>query len=127
MVQCRTHVRCQPDCESGLPWYAACNGTLSECPTNISDPEAHVSSPTWDSDANSSYITIPRSPNVHLQCPCPYGHSTRHRNAIPMLCRCCGEPGHFARECPKAYDVRYMSSDEREDWIERLLSRSDVV
>jgi hypothetical protein len=44
-----------------------------------------------------------------------------------MLCRCCGEPGHFARECPKAYDVCYMSSDEREDWIEYLLSRSDVA
>jgi len=53
--------------------------------------------------------------------------ATRRRNAVPMLCRRCGEPGHFARECPKAYDVRYMSSDEREDWIERLLSDSDVA
>jgi hypothetical protein len=53
--------------------------------------------------------------------------ATHHRNAIPMLCRCCGEPGHFARECLKAYDVCYMSSDEREDWIERLLSGSDVA
>jgi hypothetical protein len=44
-----------------------------------------------------------------------------------MLCRRCGEPGHFTRECPKAYDVRYMSSDERENWIERLLSGSNVA
>jgi hypothetical protein len=49
------------------------------------------------------------------------------RNAILMLCRHCGEPGHFTRECPKAYDICYMSSDEREDWIECLLSRSDVA
>jgi hypothetical protein len=48
-------------------------------------------------------------------------------DAIPMLCRCCGEPGHFTRECPKAYDVHYMSLDEKEDWIGHLLSGSDVA
>jgi hypothetical protein len=53
--------------------------------------------------------------------------ATRCQNAIPMLCRRCGEPRHFARECPKAYDVHYMSLDEREDWIEHLLSGSDVA
>jgi hypothetical protein len=44
-----------------------------------------------------------------------------------MLCRRCGEPGHFIRECPKAYDICYMFSDEREDWIKCLLSRSDMA
>jgi hypothetical protein len=53
--------------------------------------------------------------------------ATHHWNAILMLCRWCGEPGHFARECSKVYDVRYMFSDEREDWIECLLSGSNVA
>jgi len=53
--------------------------------------------------------------------------ATRRRNAIPMLCRHCREPRHFVRECLRAYDVHYMSPDKREDWIECLLSGSDVA
>jgi hypothetical protein len=53
--------------------------------------------------------------------------AARRKNPIPMLCRCCREPGHFARECPKSYDVRYMTLDERQDWVEHLLSDVDVT
>src|ERR1700722_7950851 len=34
--------------------------------------------------------------------------ATHRRNPIPMLCRRCGEPRHFAKECPRSYDVRIM-------------------
>jgi hypothetical protein len=53
--------------------------------------------------------------------------AAQRKSPIPILCRCCGEPGHFARECPKSYDVRYMTSEERQDWIEHLLSNADVT
>jgi hypothetical protein len=73
-------------------------------------------------------LQYPRVPVRASNVPAPMDiDATRRRNAIPMLCRHCGEPGHFTRECPKAYDVRYMSLDEKEDWIECLLSGSDVA
>jgi len=59
MVQCCTHVRRQLDCESGLPWHPAHNGTLLECLTSLSNSEGYISSPTHDFDANFSYITVP--------------------------------------------------------------------
>ena len=73
----------------------------------------------------SQYPGVPmRASNV----PAPMDvDAARRRNVIPMLCRHCGEPRNFARDCPKAYDVCYMTSDEREDWIEHILSEADVA
>ena len=45
----------------------------------------------------------------------------------PVLCRCCGEVGHFVRDCLKAYNVRYMMLEEKETWIEQHLTAADVA
>ena len=39
--------------------------------------------------------------------------------ATPVLvtCRWCSEPKHLVEECPKMYDVHYVTPDNREDWI----------
>jgi hypothetical protein len=53
--------------------------------------------------------------------------AARCKNPTLMLCRHCREPRHFARECLKGYNVQYMTVDERQDWIEHLLSEADVA
>jgi hypothetical protein len=86
-------------------------------PTTSATPVSHFQTSQYPGvPAQASSIPTPMEIDV-----------ARRKNPIPMLCRCCGEPGHFARECPKSYDVRYMTSDERQDWIEHLLSDADVT
>ena len=53
--------------------------------------------------------------------------AARLRKPTPVLCRCCGEAGHFARDCPKTYDIRYMMLEEKETWIEQHLTAADVT
>jgi hypothetical protein len=49
------------------------------------------------------------------------------RKPTPVLCRRCREVGHFARDCPKVYDVRYMTLEKKETWIEQHLTAADVA
>ena len=53
--------------------------------------------------------------------------TARLRKPTPVLCRRCREAGHFARDCPKVYDVHYMTLEEKETWIEQHVTAADVV
>jgi hypothetical protein len=51
---------------------------------------------------------------------------TRSQGNFPMTCRRCNKPGHYARECPHAFDVRTMTLQEKLELIPELLALADV-
>ncbi|GLB42963.1 hypothetical protein LshimejAT787_1204120 [Lyophyllum shimeji] len=47
---------------------------------------------------------------------------SRQRSGTPIICRRCKKPGHIARNCPDQFDIRSMTTEERDDWVMGLLA-----
>ncbi|GLB43872.1 putative retrotransposable element tf2 155 kda protein type 1-like [Lyophyllum shimeji] len=52
---------------------------------------------------------------------------SRQRSGTPIICRRCKKPGHIARDCPEQFDIRSMTTEERDDWVMGLLADLDAV
>jgi Retrotransposon gag protein/Zinc knuckle len=42
-------------------------------------------------------------------------------------CRRCGQPGHWAQDCGRRFDIRHMTADERDEWLQNLSLQADVT
>jgi hypothetical protein len=49
------------------------------------------------------------------------------RSDLLGACRRCGKMGHFVKECPMSFDVRYMTTEERDVWAQQILCDADVA
>jgi len=114
--------------ESAFHGYAACNVPSSECLTNIFRPRGPVSvQPGTRRQLLATHI--PRSANAAIQCP--YTPMTLDDTPSPEChFRCLqdvAENPDTLQEVQKLMTSITWSFDEREDWIEHLLSGSDVA
>ena len=68
------------------------------------------------------------APNPSSTRPVPMDvDAVRKRSTTAMSCHRCGELGHFAKDCVRCFDVRYMITDEQEEWIQHAMVARDVA
>jgi len=53
--------------------------------------------------------------------------AARKAKTLADACRRCGETGHWSKECPLQFDVRYMDADELQTELEDKLATKDAV
>jgi len=67
------------------------------------------------------------TPNPSSACPVPMDvDAARKRNTTTLSCYRCNELGHLAKDCPRRFDVRFMTSDEHDEWIQQVMVAKDV-
>jgi hypothetical protein len=69
----------------------------------------------------------PAPPTRSLPPPVPMDIDAQRSKRTPGTCFRCGSPDHFSNKCPRAYDVRYMTVEERQEWIQHMLVVEDVA
>jgi hypothetical protein len=52
---------------------------------------------------------------------------TRTLKPLTQTCYRCGETGHISKECDLRHDVRYMTLDEEDSFIQRIMANRDAA
>jgi hypothetical protein len=115
-------------------WYSAARrfdrNRLANEAFHSAKPPAFASTPATSIPGRSFFNRPPLPPATSkpLSMGVPMDiDAQRSQSSLPIICHRCGKPGHIAPKCPLRFDVRHMTTDEKEDWIEGLLSTSDVA
>ena len=67
------------------------------------------------------------APRPAMPGPVPMDVDTmRRKHATLSTCYRCGSTGHLVKDCPRPYNVRAMSTEERDGLLELLLAAKDV-
>jgi hypothetical protein len=88
-------------------------------------PPRFGTAPTMSWPRPQASTSIPRP--APTQNPVPMEiDANRNRRDLPDVCRRCGKPGHWVRDCPQKYDIRHMTVEEKSDLLQELSLAADM-
>jgi len=108
-------------------WYTAAIRIAENCTTNATfHGGAKTSTPnSWFKSASipASDFRPPvqpaQTPKV-VQNPIPMDNdATKRKGTTLTICYRCGEPGHIKPQCPKRFDIRHMTTEELDEWMQQ--------
>jgi hypothetical protein len=53
--------------------------------------------------------------------------STRTLKPLAQTCYCCGQTGHISREWNLHHDIRHMTLDEQDEFIQQIMANRDAA
>jgi hypothetical protein len=84
-------------------------------------PWLHSPAPTLSTSQSTNQPARPLPPGIPMDID-----AAKRGGKVPGACYRCGEIGHRARDCPTGFDIRQMSSDDRDQLLEDLLALKDA-
>ncbi|GLB44082.1 hypothetical protein LshimejAT787_1600120 [Lyophyllum shimeji] len=103
---------------------------LPPVPRNLGVPAfCALSAPPFRPAPVAAALAAPTAPvSRSIPSGVPMDIDLSHQcSGTPIICRRCKKPGHIARNCSDQFDIRSMTTDEREDWVMGLLADLDAV
>jgi hypothetical protein len=46
---------------------------------------------------------------------------------LMQTCYCCGQTGHISRDCDLHHDIRHMTLDEEDEFIQQIMANRDAA
>jgi len=111
-------------CDENRAANAAFQSSLRS-PFSTRFPVTQVRTPTIPARQTGTSHVPPSIPTSNLPAPMDVD-ATKRGGIRTSACYRCGKTGHLIKDCPQGFDVRFMTEDEREDWIQQLLAGADV-
>ena len=50
-----------------------------------------------------------------------------NRQQTPVVCHRCRKAGHYAKDCEKCFDIRYMLAEEKQEWLQNFALEADAL